>query len=930
MRRKIIASALAAVLIAASQVTANADPTSSEPVPDAGGSAFRWYVSDIDGSYQPYGIYVPKSYNSTEQSGTVIVGLHGFGGSATSTFSAYLRTWADTNNTVLLSLQGRGNQNWDYVADQDLFDVLTDVSENYSVDADRLFVEGCSMGGHGAYRWALRYPDMFAAAAPQSGWTSYEDFYFKWYAGLAEDVGHWGYANGNQPPDLASAQYVDPSRKPLLETASTRYQLPNAKYTSIMMNSSSGDTVNYPQNAAWIRDGLQELGYTVTDYPWTGDAPQFAWRQVGGGHCASNTPTAVYPFFVGKERVTDPASPVYTTNTLKYNEAYWVRIDRLEYANQWATINPAVISPHRIDVSTTNVTQYSLSLDAALVDMGAPIEIYTDGIRSYSGPPSSSLTLFASRPLTGSIQSWSVIDTLPNTLRKTHTSDGPIGDAFRSAFTVAYGTAGSQAQTAQNLADAQQFVDEWNAVMIQDKAAWGFPEPQVYLNAIPDTAVTAKMIQSTNLRLFGDQSSNNIIGAVAQQLPVKLLNDGVKVGKRTYRGSNVRYTLIYPNPLNADKYVVLGKGYLSDSKIAGTTLGKNLEYLPWGQPDYVVWDASLVPGPTVQNPDGTILRNLLDTYLEAGFFDQNWTLDVTPPATTLFTQIVTGGVQVRLAGADNLGGFGISQTEYRLDGSPWTAYTGPLIVDEGVHRLEYRSADAAGRDTSPQGVVPNNIESSKTALIGPTTLGCDHTITGTSNGPLTVTGQMCVLGGTINGPVTVKSGASLAVVGGTIHGPLAATGASQILMCDTSVAGPVSIRKATGPIMLGKVNDSGCASNSVRGPITISGTHDAVTVGGTVVRGPLSLSGNSDGVTITDSTVTGPISVTRNSGGVLLTNNGVNGPVTVASNTGPFITVGGNTIRGPLSCSGNTPAPDDAGAANTVSGPTAGQCRAFG
>lgn len=929
MRRKVIASALASVLIAASQVVANAEPASSEPVPDAGTSAFRWYTSDIDGSYQPYGIYIPTSYDPTEKSGTVIVGLHGFGGSATSTFSAYLRTWANTNNTVLLSLQGRGNQNWDYVADEDLFDVLADVSEDYSVDADRLFVEGCSMGGHGAYRWALRYPDMFAASAPQSGWTSYEDFYPKWYSGLAEDVGHWGYANGNQPPDLTSAQYVDPSRKPLLETASARYQLPNAKYASIMMNSSTGDTVNYPQNAAWIRDGLEELGYAVTDYPWTGDAPQFAWRQVSGGHCASNTPTAVYPFFVGKERVTDPASPVYTTNTLKYDEAYWVRIDRLEYANQWATINPTVISPHRIDVSTVNVTQYSLSLNADLVDMNAPVEIYTNGMRSYSGPPSSSLTLFASRPSTGSIESWSMNNTLPNALRKTHTSDGPIGDAFRSAFTVVYGTAGSQVQTAQNLADAQQFVDEWNAVMIQDNAAWGLPKPQVYVKAIPDTAVTAEMIQSTNLRLFGDRNSNGIIGTVAPQLPVTLLDDGVKVGKRTYQGSDVRYTLIYPNPLNADKYVVLGKGYLSDSKIPGTTLGKNLEYLPWGEPDYVVWDASRVPGPTVQNPDGTVLRHLPDTYLEAGFFDQNWALDVTPPVTTLSTQTVVGGMQVTLVSADNLGGFGISSTEYRLDGGSWTAYTSPVTVDEDVHRLEYRSTDAAGRDTSPQGVVPNNIEKSKTALIGATTFDCDQMITGTSNGPLTVTGHLCLLDGTINGPVTVKSGASLAAVSGTIHGPLVAAGASQILMCDTNVAGSVSIRKVTGPVMLGKAGP-GCASNSVRGPVTISGTHEAVTVGGTVVRGPLSLSGNTDGVTITDSTVTGPISVTRNSGGVLLTNNDVTGPVTVASNTGPFITVGGNTISGPLSCSSNTPAPDDAGAANTINGPTAGQCRALG
>lgn len=298
--------------------------------------------------------------------------------------------------------------------------------------------------------------------------------------------------------------------------------------------------------------------------------------------------------------------------------------------------------------------------------------------------------------------------------------------------------------------------------------------------------------------------------------------------------------------------------------------------------------------------------------------------------TTLSTQVMAAGMQVTLAGADNLGGFGISLTEYRLDGDPWTPYTGPFTVDGGVHQLEYRSTDAAGRDTSPQGVVPNNREMSNTALIGAMTLGCDRTITGINNGPLIVTGQLCVLGGTINGPVIVKSGASMAVIGGTVNGPVAATDASKILMCGTKVVGPVSIRGVTGPVMLGRATDPGCAANSVRGPVLISGTHEAVTVGATEVRGPLTLSGNTGGVAVTNSRVTGPVSVTGNSGGVLLANNHVTGPVTIASNTGTFTTVAGNAIRGPLSCSGNTPAPDDAGAANTVSGPTTGQCRALG
>lgn len=889
MHRKFLVSTLTAIMVAAGSIPSWAQPPASEPVPTAASSAFRWYVSDIDNSYQPYGVYIPKSYDADKKSGTVIAGLHGFGGSTTSSFSSYLRSWADTNNTILLSLQGRGNQNWDYVADEDMVDVLADLGQNYRLDTNRLFVEGCSMGGHGAYRWALRYPDKFAASAPQSGWTSYEDFYFKWYAGLTEDVGHWGFFNGNQPPSLSSAQYADPSRRPLLENASARYQLPNAKYTSIMMNTSSSDTVNYPQNAQWIRDGLQKSGYPVVDYPWTGDPPQFAWRQVPGGHCASNTPTAVYPFFVGKTRVTDPVSPTYTTNTLKYNGAYWVQMDRLEYANQRATINPTVASRSRIEVNTTNVTQYTLTLDEKLIDMGRPLSVSTNGVLSYSGPAVPSLTLYGSRSADGPL-SWSVNPGSAGTMRKSHTSDGPISDAFRSPFVVVYGTSGTPTETTRNRADAQQFVDEWNAVMIQDNPAWGFPGPQRYLSAIADTEVNAETIAAKNLRLFGDQHSNRIVARIAGRLPVRLLDNGIRVGEHTYQGPDVRYTLIYPNPLNPGKYVVLGKGYLTDGTIAGTTLGKNLEDLPWGEPDYVVWNAGVEPGPTVQNPDGTVLRHLPDTYLQAGFFDQNWTLDVTAPRTTLSTRVAGNGTEATLSAADNLGGFGISTTQYRLDGGGWITYAAPFVVPVGVHRIEYRSIDAAGRDASPAGVVPGNTETTRSAVVGAGTLGCDQMITGVHRGPLTVSSSACILDGAVNGPVSVRSGGSLAVLGGVIRGPVTSVGATALLLCHATISGPVSVIRSTGPVSIGGLGGPTCGRTTIRGPVSLVG----------------------------------------NTGGVSMVGNTVNGPFTAFVNSGPVMTISANAIGGPLSCAGNSPTPSDAGTRNSVRGPATGQCRTLG
>jgi hypothetical protein len=162
--------------------------------------------------------------------------------------------------------------------------------------------------------------------------------------------------------------------------------------------------------------------------------------------------------------------------------------------------------------------------------------------------------------------------------------------------------------------------------------------------------------------------------------------------------------------------------------------------------------------------------------------------------------------------------------------------------------------------------------------------GCQTTVTGTDSKPLAIgAGTTCLQGATIGGPVTVAKGAIVSIVGSKLQGPLTASGSGSLAICSSTVSGPVSVSNTTGPVLLG--GGSGCAPDSVAGPIT--------------------LSGNSGGVQVSGATVNGPVSVTTNTGGTLLS---------------------GNHIGGPLGCSGNVPAPTDGGMPNVVSGPASGQC----
>ncbi|MDQ3790081.1 MAG: ExeM/NucH family extracellular endonuclease, partial [Actinomycetota bacterium] len=159
---------------------------------------------------------------------------------------------------------------------------------------------------------------------------------------------------------------------------------------------------------------------------------------------------------------------------------------------------------------------------------------------------------------------------------------------------------------------------------------------------------------------------------------------------------------------------------------------------------------------------------------------------------------------------------------------------------------------------------------------GPT---CDETITGMKFGPITVSeGLTCVEEATIFGPVTVKAGASLIVTDGLIAGPVTATKPELFELHGTQVYGRVTVTGATGEVLLD----------------------------GAKIVGPVYLSGNKAGVQVDTSEITGPVTLTANTGGEAI--------------------VAGNTIAGPLSCSGNDPAPGNDGRKNTVHGPASGQC----
>ncbi len=78
---------------------------------------------------------------------------------------------------------------------------------------------------------------------------------------------------------------------------------------------------------------------------------------------------------------------------------------------------------------------------------------------------------------------------------------------------------------------------------------------------INDTELTEEDISNKNLILFGDPSSNSVIAKVMPHLPITWENGKVTVAGKSYSTSEHGVSLIYPNPLNPRRYVVLNSGH---------------------------------------------------------------------------------------------------------------------------------------------------------------------------------------------------------------------------------------------------------------------------------------------------------------------------------------------------------------------------------
>lgn len=139
-----------------------------------------------DSEYYNYVLYLPQGYDpqDTETKWPVIYFFHGIGeiGDDLSVLTAYgpLRYLNNGGslNAIVIAPQCPVGSHW---ADTDvevekLVKFVPEMSEKYSIDTDRMYLTGLSMGGRCTWKLALAMPDSFAAIAVVCGRTNTYEF----------------------------------------------------------------------------------------------------------------------------------------------------------------------------------------------------------------------------------------------------------------------------------------------------------------------------------------------------------------------------------------------------------------------------------------------------------------------------------------------------------------------------------------------------------------------------------------------------------------------------------------------------------------------------------------------------------------------------------------------------------------------------------
>ena len=411
---------------------------------------------EIDGSPQFCRAYLPGGYDRKKK-WPLVIHIHGYNPANPD----YVRWWsvdqrhnvADVEygageGVIYMEPHGRGNNNYLGLGDQDVVRAIRLAKERFSVDEERVYLVGDSMGGWGTWNVATRHPDLFAAIAPIYGGSDYHSQYSE--EALAKLT----------PLDRFLAEKHESS----WAMAEGLLHLP------ILVH--HGD-VDRSVNVDFSRYGvrlLERWGYNVryVELP-------------GYGHEELSVMTNVIDWFLQHRRVANPPRVRLRSAELENASAYWVRVEQAASPKEFMVVDAEITGPNTIRVDSQNVLALSL---APVIDASRPVRMVWNGELRTITADRGRLTLAAPGYEKAKGEKNAAIA-------------GPIGEIFNTPFAIVTGTASADpAMKEMCRRKAEAAVNFWKQ--------WQRQPPRVFLDSEISDADAARY----SLLLIGAGEAN--------------------------------------------------------------------------------------------------------------------------------------------------------------------------------------------------------------------------------------------------------------------------------------------------------------------------------------------------------------------------------------------------------------------------------------
>lgn len=491
------------------------------------GSTIRAYVSAVDGSVQPYALSLPANIADVERTHRwpLHVKLHGRGGTRNE-----VRFFAEHSGKapqkeqdwIQLDVFGRTDNAYRWSGETDVFEALADVKRRFRIDDRRITLWGFSMGGAGAWHLGLHHPSKWSSVGPGAGFV---DFY------------KYQKQTGQRPPHEHKALRIYDS----IDYSLNLFDVPFCTY--------GGELDAQLVASTSMVDRAKELNVPVKLLVGPGMGHKFhpdSFKEFMGFHLAKAREGR--PKYPGRKLIR------FVTHTLKYNLCDWMAIEEVGEQYAAATVEGGVFPNGVLRLRTSNVTAvrinrdraYYIELDGKRLELaiaadGLLPDVYfvkePDGWRSLGYDESRE---FVRNP----------------GLHKRHNLQGPIDDAFMEPFVCVRGTGTpwsteNAAWSDWTLARFEREFDKWL---------------RGYVPVINDDELTDEDIANNHIVLFGDPGSNSVLKRIVGALPVKWSEEAIVVNGESYSPKTHGLSLVFPNPLNPNRYVVVNSGHTMHEK----------------------------------------------------------------------------------------------------------------------------------------------------------------------------------------------------------------------------------------------------------------------------------------------------------------------------------------------------------------------------